>query len=380
MTTDSEPESVPESAAPESFLDTTELDASAVAAPSWIPIGDLDLQLGAASLWKNPRTATGLDADSMAALRSSIEDGTRQELGEGDGPGSILLGIKEPLKVIQVIEPGGAVRILVIDGQRRYLASKAIGNDDALVPVVYIEPEPVMLTKELVTRLLMIALDTVATRAGLGSYELLDSARRLRDGGCKLAEIALRIGRSESWVSKMIKAYDAAHTSLVLSWRRGAVTDEQFKDLAGLSEQDVKEVISAREQGDLAGARALAKEAKAKAGAKADTPTELNEDAPPKPARTVRGPQQELPGTKPKPPSRAVMDDFLSMPAKVPVTSDYVKGLFDGALYATGQKDPKTFAPAWGAYLTRHARASVGAKEVKAKPDEKPAKARSSKK
>ena len=68
--------------------------------------------------WTNPRSFTGLDDASMADLAASIKHHTVQ-----NEAGVTYVGIKEPLRVLHIMR-NGLVDLLVVDGQRRYRATK----------------------------------------------------------------------------------------------------------------------------------------------------------------------------------------------------------------------------------------------------------------
>jgi hypothetical protein len=308
-------------------------------------------------LWRNPRKFTGLDEESLSELAASISLQTKSS------EEATIAGIEDPLKVVMIQTQVGIIN-LVIDGQRRFMAiERTYGKDgEVLVPVIDLEPEPIdALTKERVREYTKLALLTVGTRKGLSSPELVESAVSLREAGDTLSVIAKIIGRSESWVSKMLKAMDTASPQLALKWRTGHVTDEQFKDLA--SQKDpvkqkaaVAAVVQARESGDKSASRVIAKEQK-----------ELQKAAEVKPKSTApagakvrearknnkREPEQTSMPTAPprKPPSMAVVEDVLSMAVQHPPTSDYVKGIMDGIKWDRGMFDAADFGKAWHAYL-----------------------------
>jgi transcriptional regulator with XRE-family HTH domain len=343
-----------------------------------VPLSELVLEH---KHWTNPRSRTGLDDPSIAELAQSITANTAQPVEDQDATGEpikIMVGIRQALEVVQFLT-NGSVTNLVIDGQRRFLAAKqAFGRFDkiAMVPVVDLEPEPVTLTPALASKYLLMALDTVGTRSPLSSFELSESAERLRkskheDTGkdYTLAEIAGALHRSESWVSKILKARSTATPKLLLQWSKSEVTDEQFKDLA--SQRDPEEqakkaeaVAEARKGGDKAEARTLAKEER-----------ERERQAPKPPAKT---PGKGTPGNAPAPakedkvtksrvanervadlaapPARkalsfAVIEDTLETSKRYPPTNDYVKGIMDGMRVASGLLDFSRLGKPWQTYL-----------------------------
>lgn len=335
-----------------------------------VPLNQLRLD---APLWSNPRQFTGLDDEELAELAASIKD----------------KGIVEPLKVQRILI-NGAIVDLVIDGQRRVRAGIDVLAKSAPIPVVDLSEDAVELTEEIVDGLLEKAFATLK-REGLSSFELLGQAMRWDARGKTGAYIANALGKSGSWVSRMLKAAKSASPKLMLQWRKGEVTDEQFKELAEEKDHSkqaeaVKGVVEARKAGDKAEARIRAKEVRETAVAEKKA-EKVTRGAAPKPVTNgvsakpvVAGPQVPLPWEgeaakpvvkKPAVPSRAVLDDMLHMAQKKPPTHDYVKGMMDAVKYVTGQLEPKDFAKPWAAYLSRIA-GTVRIKPAKAKKASKP--------
>lgn len=312
-----------------------------------VPLFELALEH---KYWSNPREFTGLGADEIAGMGASVK----------------AKGFVEPPKVKRILV-GGAVVNLVIDGQRRILGARETLPKDFPVPVVDVDNDPpVELTPELADQLLLKALTTLE-RENLSSYELSSIASRMKDRGKTLEYIGKAILRDPSWVSKMLTARKNASPKLLTQWRKGEITDEQFKDLATIKEPEkqieaAKEVVETRKSGDKAEARMRSKEIveNAKAGKK-PAPAPAPERPP-----VVRGPQVDMFGQpvvegpkaeakdKPKPlRSRAVLDDFLHMFAKRPPTSDYVKGIADALRFVVGSIESDQLSKAWHQYASR---------------------------
>jgi hypothetical protein len=340
----------------------------------WVAHQDLRLDH---RYWTNPRSITGLDDASLLEIGNDIKAGTTSD------EQGVYAGVRVAFEVVKVSDGNGGYINLVTDGQRRYRAIDLVGMaGDVLIPVLDLEDEPVDLTPELASKYLMRALKNVGQRAGLSSYELAVNAQRLRDTrnpdtgkDYTLSEIGRAIGRSESWVSKMLTAMAGATAKLLHSWRTGEITDEVFKDTASVKAPDKQaelagRAVDARKAGDKTGARTLAKESKlieqrsaapaASSKRKAEPPRDDKPKAKGDPARVVRGPQGELPHVTPQPasatPTRkptpfAVLEDFMGMADKHPPTVDYVRGLVDGVKWATGLMDPAKFAKPWHVYL-----------------------------
>jgi len=331
--------------------------------------------------WTNPRTITGLEDAKIAELAESIHSRTVQ--GAGDGK-AIVVGLTDPMKII-AIDNNGSVDLLIYDGQRRYLgATKVFGKPgDELVPVVWRYPEPVKWTPEIAHELFVEAVHGVGTREGLSAYELSEIAVRLRAGNdpktkkpTTLAQIAKDLNRSESWISKILTAREAASPKLLAQWRSGAITEEQFRDLAtakdhGKQEAKAQEVAAARGEGRGA-SRAVAKEQKllARQEAKEQPPAKVAKGAKGGKStdKVVRGPQADLPIAKPAPPAPvgpprkampfAVIEDTVATATKNPPTHDMVKGIILGMKVASGMMDAADLPKPWQKYLSIVARRS----------------------
>lgn len=364
----------------------------ATTTPTVARLGDLRLEY---KFWKNPRTVSGLDDVKIAELATSIKTRTVGE-GEGDDDARVILGVTDPLKVVPILNALGKTDLLIVDGQRRYLACMQVvggkpGNE--VVPVLYLEPDPIAWSQEVADHYYVDALHGVGTREGLSAFELSENAELLRgktdpSTGKKytLLATALILNRSESWVSKILTARQAASSKLLQSWRRGEITEEQFRDLAVVKDKEqqetkAKEVASARESGGRGTSRAIAKGekliARKEAAAAKPAPAPKASKTAGKPAAAVRGPQAELPvieksapvvpeGKKPKPMAFAVIEDVLDMANKVPPTHDMVRGIMLGLRVASGLMDAGALPKPWQTYLALVAK-RVQAKKAKKK-------------
>jgi ParB/RepB/Spo0J family partition protein len=317
--------------------------------------------------WTNPRTKTGLEEEDLAELGSSIKTHGLQEFPK-----------------VQKIKTASGIIDLVIDGQRRVRAATSALGKHAEIQVIDVSADPIELTPEVGDELLLKALLTI-DREPLSSYELLEVAARMQARGKTGAYIADAIGMSTTWVSRMLKARATASPKLMLRWRKDEITDEQFKDLAEIKDEEkqveaAKEVVEARKSGDKAEGRVRAKELAA--GAKADKAKDAkvanghNKEAKP----VVKGPQLDLLEKErdkaaeekaeakklaPKPPSRHAIDDLLAMADKRPPLHDLVKGIMLGVKYAIGTVEPDAFGKPWMQYVSRVEGAPRPAKKVK---------------
>jgi ParB/RepB/Spo0J family partition protein len=312
----------------------------------------LEAPIKGGGTWTNPREFTGLEPSEIEKLGERIK----------------VNGITIPL-LVQQVRIDGKIYNLTIDGQRRYLGAKDALPKSAELPVVDVTEEVIEeLTPEIADALTLKALTSI-DREDLTSYELSSVAERMKARGKSGEYIGKAIGKSESWVSRMLNARKTATPKLLIQWRKGEITDEQFKDLATASadqqNEAAKEVVEARKSGDKTEARVRAKEIRERSEAtKTGKAPRIVETQPVKPVLTEAngGKQAEMFGDKtekpakpagPKPPSRVVLEQFLAMADKRPPTADVVKGLFLGVRYAMGLVDVDSFGKAWDQYVAR---------------------------
>lgn len=354
---------------------------TAIVATRFVPLRDLTLDH---KNWVNPRLVTGLNDEAITELGNDIK----------------ARGIQIPLVVQKVIGKHGDYTNLVLEGQRRVLAALETLSKDAEIPVVDRTVEPIDLTPDAADALMLDMLAVATKREGLSSFELSEVASRLRDRGRTLVDIGKAIGRDESWVSKFLSARKTADPKLISRWRKGDITDEQFKDLASIKAPEkqaeaLKETIKARESGDSTEARLRAKELaeqfkrEEKGNGKLPATNGVNghhaAPAPaPTPVRAVTGDQEDLFTSAKKPDAKAdkpetpavkivvkapLIEEMIAMADKRPPTADYVKGVMDCARLMVGEIEMSDFSKAWHVYVARMS--GKTAKKAKVKPKAK---------
>lgn len=351
-----------------------------------VPFGDIHLEH---KNWRNPRTMTGLsdkELDELAADIKAVRSENKEKSGIIDAP-----------KVVQVNDGNGGVITLALDGQRRLLAGRRVPiPKNMMIEVIDLEDEPIDLTPEKGDELMLKAL-RMFNREPLSSYELAMVAKDMRSRDRDLAAIADAIHKSESWVSRFLKALDTATPKLVHAWKKGDITDEQFKDLAGqkdvaAQEKSTETVVEARKSGNKAEARSAtkeiaetakqkkarekaeklekikaAKEAKerelaAKKQAKLDkkngttTLTFANADAWTPPAEDTKP-------KKPVAPARVVLEEMVSLAEGRPPTHDFVKGIIAGTKHAIGLLGQDELGKPWVEWISRVGGATSGERE-----------------
>lgn len=304
--------------------------------------------------WLNPRQFTGLDDKSIQEFGKEIKE----------------RGVLDPVTVQKVIGLNGVPYDLVVDGQRRVRAALEVLPKTHKIEVIDRSDKAIELTWDESDEIMLEVLAMGQHRKGLSSYELSEVAERMRNRDRKIVDIAKAVGRDESWVSKILKARSTAAPKLMLAWRKGEVTDEQFKELAALKtsekqEEAAADVIDTRKSGNKAEARTKLKELTEKykqeerKAKKSDTPVKTNGHKPVTPADG--GEQVEM--WKAPPPvvekkkstltPRHVLEEMVALADKRAPTSDYVKGLMDGVRYALGDLEANDFGKSWRQYLAR---------------------------
>lgn len=336
-----------------------------------VSLGDLVLDH---PKWINPRLFTGLDDDSIKEFSEELKE----------------RGILDPPKV-QQIKVNGDVVDLVIDGQRRVKAAlKAFGKTHK-ISVEDRVPYAIDLDWKQSDEIMLEVLAMGQHRQGLSSYELSEVAAKMHERGRTFAAISDAIGRDASWVSKIMKARETASPKLMLSWKKGEVTDEVFKDLAALrdkgeQEEATKKVVEVRQTGDKAEARILAKEVaeKAKKSAAPAAPKDEPKTNGHSRATTKADGGDQVEMWKPPPPvapkkhtpAKHVLEELVAMVEKRPATHDYVKGVFHAVKYVLGDMTLDEFAKPWHAYVARVGGTGKPAKKTKAKATKKKGKKR----
>lgn len=302
-------------------------------------------------LWKNPRTITALGAKDI------------EELGED----LLARGQKDTLLVQQIKNEDGSITELVLDGQRRVLAfrrackNRKKGESTVEVKVDDYFATPIELTTESSDKMLLDVLAMGAHRAGISSFEQVEAARQImtRHPEWNMKQVGEAIKRSETWVSRMVRARKLAEDDLVKAWSSGKLTDEQFKDLASLpratAEGENKQKEALKEALDLRSRGAEGKaEARHKIKAAADKEREKAK-ANKKPSKKAKKAKAKTNGHNKR--MITMPTELTAMGRERPPTDPYVKGLMHGAGYALGEVKVDDFAPAFRTYVERYMKA-----------------------
>lgn len=318
----------------------------------FVELGKLHLEH---AMFLNPRTLTGLDDKEIAALGEDIKE----------------RDLQVPPKV-QQIKWNNLIIDLVIDGQRRVKGALTVWPKNRKIEVSDRTAEPLEMTRELADELMLDALAIGQKREGLSSFELSEVAESMRSReNVTLDDISKAIGKSPSWISKMLKARATASPKLLGSWRSKKISDEMFKDLASVSPVEqtagIETALATRETGDKAEARTQAKELAAKAKSKDKDKTKATNGHTP----VVSGEQTHMwekpPAVKEKKtgPAKAMLEDLSKLAEERPPTHDYAKGVLEGVQWTLGHLEEIELGKPWRAYLDRLAGKPKAAKKSK---------------
>lgn len=286
--------------------------------------------------YANPRTFTGLTETDIAQMADSIAAGRSEACPSG---------IEVPLLVVKVKGEDGSIKNVVFDGQRRTLGAREVfkKKPDTLIPVKYMTEGPVELDWKIADDLLLRALKVGIQRRDLSSYELSEVCERLRNRDTKtLAAIGDAIGKSESWVSRILSARKKAAPETLKAWRENKLTEEQFRDIstkttAAEQPELVAETKRLKEEGGREARSEARNVVREKTGKKAQTKHEGS----------------AAPATERKAPAKAELEALVAMGESKTPTDAYVKGVFEGVRYALGLSHPDHFARPWGVYMAR---------------------------
>jgi hypothetical protein len=172
---------------------------------SWMAYGDLHLR---DEYFDNPRRQSGLDKTSLRELAADI--------GERGLMNSLL-----------VTADG-----LILGGQRRYLAIGILIEDNHPMGIKLRPRVPVTVRDH------DAAGDALADnlhRVGLSSYETAAEVARMA-ADSNATEVSRRIGKSRTYVSKMLKAWNGAGATLKSYWCKGTISYDAVKRIAALPE------------------------------------------------------------------------------------------------------------------------------------------------
>lgn len=189
--------------------------------------------------FQNPRTSSGLDPESIRELAISI------------GWHGLLSAL-----IVAPVDPLGDGGYVITAGQRRYLAiGYLIEHAEELAAEVDANPADWRRRADRLKNAVpcraseTIDHDGVAMadnlgRVDLSSYEITAAIARMHTDGSSGSEIAHRICKSPSYVSKALKAWRGASEALKEAWRDGLISLDRVKELADLHEEDQERALA----------------------------------------------------------------------------------------------------------------------------------------
>lgn len=169
-----------------------------------------------------------LESKDFTNPRSVIEKRGINELAENIA----VHGLMQPLQVWQKKEGGKTVNV-IINGGRRWRAIGQLISDrranglNKSVPVRFVTPTDLADAD-------LKALSANIQNKLLTSYEITEGMARLLKRGVKQKDIATKISKSATWVSRQLKAYAKATPQLKKAWEKGLPVDD-VQTLAALS-------------------------------------------------------------------------------------------------------------------------------------------------
>lgn len=303
-------------------------------------------------LWHNARTVTGLSDQELDELGDDILD-------RGQQIDLVVQSVYIPFEGDSADGQERQVVLLTLDGQRRVTAlrrrckARKKGQDTVQISVRdHVSEEPMELTPLLARRWTLDMVAAAVQRKGLSSYEQVEVAWGLRQSNPEdsLAEIAKAIGRSESWLSRMLRARGDALPSLLESWAKGKVTDEQFKDLSGAGskqEEVLDKVLDLKAKGDresASEARNLAKEVLEQV-----KDEKRKDKEKPAPRASAPASRKETPPVK----------EIWSFGQQKRPKDAYVKGLMHGVGLGLGEVSQDDLGSPWRTYVKQLQKAGI---------------------
>lgn len=239
------------------------------------------------------------------------------------------VGVKNPLQVWRTKDKDGKERLVVMGGQRRYLALELLrkGKIKAALPKNFFDEVPVRVTEGLTAADARIrAFRDNSDHEQVSDYDetvALADIIELEDINQK--EACKRLGKSTTWASRRLKAYRNACEPLKKAWKAGKVPFDDVKDLAEYEPDEqpkrVQKYLDTREKNGDGGDR------KSKADAK----------------KTIDKKKKATPKAE------RVKPDVLREMAQMTegVKDDYLRGIHDMAKFALGELPMGKLDKAW---------------------------------
>lgn len=259
--------------------------------------------------------------------REQIDKGGIKELAESIAQRGLLY----PLLVWQT-EADGKKYNIVLEGQRRYLAIGELAKKKRASGVVKAVPVNIVEAKD-AAEARLIALVGNIQREELSSFEIAREIAALKHLGVAQKDIAKKLGKSASYVSRALSAYNKATGVVREAWESGKLPDDDVQHLTKLpgeeQEKRAKEVLKHREKAAEIPGKAREAAAEARKTAKAGNGKAGKEPG----QKPTSAPKQ----AKLSPDKQLELADFLD---QAPAKARYLRGIRDGIRIVMGEIGP----------------------------------------
>lgn len=138
------------------------------------------------------------------------------------------VGLKKPVTVTPRIGEDGAMRYLLICGEGRLNALRALGHSEIPALVVDVDDEAAFI----------ISLAENMARRQYRPLEILSSIKRLADHGYSAKDVASKTGLTQTYVSGILKLLDQGEERLLVAVETGRVPLRTALDIVGAGDDD----------------------------------------------------------------------------------------------------------------------------------------------
>lgn len=255
-------------------------------------------------------------------------------------------GLLYPLQVWRAKDKKKTVNVVVDGGRRlraigKLIALKKANGLDKDIPCVVIDAKNLQEAR-------IIALIGNVQRVELTGFEVAREMDALRETGLKGKEIAARVGKSATWVSRQLTSYRNASDQVLHAWKQKKLPADDVQTLAAISKTDPttkKKVPDHAEQN----ARLQKLMVHRENGTTSEGKTKKTSRKEAAKARNVA----KTGSTAALRPTPDTMKEFSAILEKAPKKERYLKGLADGLRFAIGELGPGEFAVEWEAFAKK---------------------------